>query len=156
MTATRSGLRSAAIRRAAVSLAALSLAAGLALACGRGDSARNDSPPALPTINGRVDPAPYRNEIEATEALLYATQPLGDDGWKNLSKNLLELHNAIVFHDSSEQARATSRKLFFLSAEVDAEPQARHRPDELLALRGVWEKIRSEQFAAADWFRASP
>jgi len=105
-------------------------------------------------IGGRIDPSPYRTEIEATEALLYTQAPLTDDGWKDLSRNLLELHNAIVFRDNSELARETSRRLFFLSAQVDAEPLARHSAEELVVMRGAWEKIRTEQFASADWFHA--
>jgi hypothetical protein len=143
----------AASRRAKAGLVLCALALG-ALACG-GDEKKAAAVSAPPPINGHIDPAPYKTEIQATEALLYATSPLGDDGWKDLSKALLELHNAIVFHDNSELARETSRRLFFLSARVDAEPNARHNGPELVLVRNDWEKIRSEQFASADWFRAA-
>ena len=132
------------------------VALGLALACerGGGSSSKPAGVAAPAPIGGRIDPSPYRTEIEATEALLYTQAPLTDDGWKDLSRNLLELHNAIVFRDNSELARETSRRLFFLSAQVDAEPLARHSAEELVVMRGAWEKIRTEQFASADWFHA--
>jgi hypothetical protein len=128
----------------------------LGLACGRGNEAAKTAPVDAPApVNGRIDPAPYRAEIEATEALLYASAPPTADDWKSLSRTLLELHNAIVFHDTSELARETSRKLFFLSARVDAEPAEHRSSDELVVMRGVWEKIRADQFASADWFHAA-
>jgi len=131
------------------------VALGLALACGRGGSAPKPAPPVPPTIGGHIDPAPYRSEIEATEALLYAKEPLTDDGWRDLSRTLLELHNAIVFHDNSVLARETSARLFFLSARVDAEPATRHNADELVVMRTIWEKIRADQFASAPWFHTA-
>ena len=81
-------------------------------------------------IDGRIDPAPYRAQIEATEAMLYGGAQ-GDERWKNLSKALLELHNAIVFRDSSPLARETSRRLFFFSAQVDAATPGPHVDEQL-------------------------
>lgn len=124
----------------------------LVLACGRSESTQKAEPaPAPATIDGRIDPAPYRAQIEATEAILYAP-PQGDERWKDLSKALLDLHNAIVFRDSSTLARETSRRLFFFSAQVEAAPNGRHGDEQLKMMRGVWEKIREDQFASADWF----
>ena len=127
----------------------------LVLACGRSESTHKPEAAPVPApIDGRIDPAPYRAQIEAAEALLYAP-PQGDDTWKNLSKALLELHNAIVFHDSSALARETSRRLFFFSAQVDAAPSSKHADEQLRVMRGVWEKIRADQFARADWFHTA-
>ena len=125
----------------------------LILACGRSESTPPVEQPApVPaTVDGRIDPAPYRAQIEATEALLYAP-PEANERWKDLSKALLDLHNAIVFHDSSELARETSRRLFFFSAQVEAAPAGKHGDEQLKVMRGVWEKIRADQFASADWF----
>ena len=140
---------------------AAAIALCLSLACGRSGSkptppaAGESGTPVAAAVNGHIDPNPYRAQIEATEELLYSDAPLTDERWRSLSRNLLELHNAIVFRDTSEPARETSRKLFFLSARVDAEPAERRDQDELVVMRGVWEKIRSDQFASADWFRAS-
>jgi len=138
---------------AARALAGLLLACQ-ALACQKRESAPSPpGPEARAPIDGRIDPAPYRAQIEATEALLY-TRAQGDEQWKNLSKALLELHNAIVFHDNSALARETSQRLFFFSAQVEAAPSGKHADDQLQVMRGVWEKIRAEQIAAADWFHA--
>jgi len=125
----------------------------LVLACGRSESTQKTEPaPAPAPIDGRIDPAPYREQIEATEAILYAPTQ-GDERWKDLSKALLDLHNAIVFRDSSTLARETSRRLFFFSAQVEAAPNGgKHVDEQLRAMRGVWEKIREDQFAQADWF----
>jgi hypothetical protein len=143
-------------RAAAISLAG-SLALGGAIACERTSSAPSGPAPVSSpsSVDGHIDPAPYRAEIEATEALLYSSDPLGDEGWKNLSRALLELHNAIVFRDTSAPARETSRRLFFLSAQVDAEPAPKHNGDELMVMRGVWERIRADQFTEVDWFKAT-
>jgi hypothetical protein len=136
----------------AIALAALCLAA----ACSRSESTQEAPAPAAapPPIDGRIDPAPYRAQIEATEAVLYAP-PEGNAQWKNLSKALLELHNAIVFRDSSTLARETSQRLFFFSAQVDAAPAGKHADEQLQVMRGVWEKIRADQFARADWFHTN-
>jgi hypothetical protein len=137
----------------AISAAALCLA----VACGRSDSGQEAKPAmaAAPApIDGRMDPDPYRAEIEATEALLYGGEQ-SDDRWKHLSKALLELHNAIVFRDTSPLARETSRQLFFFSAQVDAAKTDSHLDEQLLAIRGAWERIRAEQFAPAAWLHVS-
>lgn len=137
----------------AIALAALCLAA----ACSRSESTQEAQPARAappPPIDGRIDPAPYRAQIEATEAVLYAV-PQGDPPWKSLSKALLDLHNAIVFHDSSSLARETSQRLFFFSAQVDAAPAGKHADEQLQVMRGVWEKIRADQFARADWFHTN-
>jgi hypothetical protein len=106
-------------------------------------------------VDGHIDPAPYRSEIEATEAVLYSSDELGPDQRKTLSRALLELHNAIVFRDTSAPARETSRRLFFFSAQVDADSPPKRDTDELAVMRGVWEKIRAEQFTEVDWFRTA-
>lgn len=138
-------------------LALLVVPACLLFGCGRNEPARDSEPPPVSAapVDGHVDPTPYREQIEATESLLYSAEPLGDDGWKELSRALLELHNSIVFRDTSAAARETSRRLFFFSAQVDAEPAPKHNADELAVMRGVWERIRAEQFTPADWFRTA-
>lgn len=134
------------------------LCLALALACGRDE--REAAPVAAPTAlapvdgEGHLDPAPYRAKIEALEALLYASEPLDDEGWRSLSKALLELHNEIVFRDSSAGARDTSGRLFFLSARADAATTGRHGDRELEDLRELWERLSAEKFAPADWIHA--
>jgi hypothetical protein len=143
--------------RAAIALV-MSLAVCPALGCKPKEAAPSEPPPvAAPVaVDGHIDPAPYRAQIEATEALLYQEDAaLGAAEWKDLSRALLELHNAIVFHDTSPAARETSRRLFFFSAQVDAESRPKHSADELAVMRGVWEKIREEQFTVVDWFRTA-
>jgi hypothetical protein len=139
--------------RAGVALLCLTFA----LACGRG--AREPEPPAAPEAiapvdaEGHMDPAPYRARIEAMEALLY-TETLDDDGWRALSKAFLDLHNEIVFRDSSPSARDTSGRLFLLSARADAASTLHHGERELEKLRDLWEELSAERFVPADWIRA--
>jgi hypothetical protein len=136
--------------------ALLALPACALLGCGQSDARHEpELPPVAAAVDGHLDPAPYREQIEATETLLYSPEPLDDDGWKQLSRALLELHNSIVFRDTSAPARETSRRLFFFSAQVDAESAPKHNADGLAVMRGVWEKIRSDQFTPADWFRTA-
>lgn len=142
----------------------LHLALALAVACVASFGCRRAEPttpppvasPAAvaPPVNGHIDPTPYRAEIEATEALLYADAAPGQGDWKSLSRALLELHNAIVFRDTSPEARETSRKLFFLSADVDSR-KAKESGEELAEVRASWEDIRSKQFIQADWFHTA-
>ena len=137
---------------------ALSLATGLALGCSRGDSRSSQPPPVsegAPAVDGHIDPAPYRSEIEATEAVLYSSDELGPDQRKTLSRALLELHNAIVFRDTSPEARETSRKLFFFSADVDSRKAPKEPGAQLAEVRATWEEIRSKQFIQADWFHTA-
>ncbi|MFI5315794.1 MAG: hypothetical protein ACHQ6T_08835 [Myxococcota bacterium] len=132
-----------------------------ALGCGRGERAPAPQPDAAVATNAAVptdphiDPAPYRAQIELAETLLYSSDALGDDGWKALSRSLLDLHNAIVFRDTSPPAREASQRLFLFSAQVDAATSGKHRDEELAVMRGVWEKIRADQFASADWFHTA-
>jgi hypothetical protein len=141
---------------AAIALAAVCL---LGLGCRRAEP--NTPPPVAspapvaPPVDGHIDPTPYRAEIQAAEALLYADGVPGEEDWKHLSGALLELHNAIVFRDTSPEARETSRKLFFLSADVDSQKAPKETGEQLAAVRANWEQIRSKQFIQADWFHTA-
>jgi hypothetical protein len=136
----------------------------LAVACVAGFGCRRAEPttpppvgvaPVAAPVDGHIDPTPYRAEIEAAEALLYAEGAPGDQDWKSLSKALLELHNAIVFRDTSPEARETSRKLFFFSADVDSQQAPKGQVDPLAAVRADWEEIRSKHFIQAAWFHGA-
>jgi hypothetical protein len=141
---------------------ALPLIAVLALvfACGREQSESRPVPipvePAPVDPDGRLDPAPYRAEIEATEVLLYAPEGLSKDGWKALSTALLELHNEIVFRDESISGREASARLFFLSARAEATVPKAPSDVDLAELRELWRQLSAEKFVTADWIRAKP
>jgi hypothetical protein len=109
---------------------------------------------AAPDSLGRLDPAPYRARIEATEALLYAGETLSDEDWKALSTAFLELHNAIVFGDVSTSARETSARLFFLSARADAMTSSSRDEVELAQIRELWKQLSEDKFTPASWIRA--
>lgn len=130
----------------------------LVLACGReqAEAVAPSAPVAAPAPDslGRLDPAPYRARIEATEALLYSADALSDVEWKALSKEFLELHNAIVFGDGSMSARETSAQLFFLSARADAIKSSSRDEIERTELRQQWEKLSEARFTPATWIRA--
>lgn len=130
----------------------------LLLACGRDEGRPAPDPRQVSSAPvdslGRLDPTPYRAKIEAAEALLYDSEALSDDGWKQLSQALLELHNEIVFHDESASARETSAQLFFLSARADATTTRKRDGGELAELRELWRRLSDEKFAPAVWIRA--
>ncbi len=132
--------------------------AALALACGPEDRSRAPEPvpvdQAPVDAEGRLDPAPYRPQIEAAEAILYGSDSLDVDGWRALSKALLELHNQIVFRDSSPSARETSGRMFFFSARADAATVLHKSDAELAELRDLWEQLCTEKFAEVGWIRA--
>jgi len=129
----------------------------LGLACGRERQVpASASPPAARAAmdaEGRLDPTPYRAQIETAQALLYGDEELSEDGWKALSKALLDLHNQIVFADSSQSARETSGRLFFFSARADAATNALHGEAARESLRDQWQQLCAEKFARADWIR---
>lgn len=130
----------------------------LLLACGRDEGTPAPGPRQVSSAPvdslGRLDPTPYRAKIEAAEALLYDSEALSDEGWKELSQALLELHNEIVFHDESASAREASAQLFFLSARADATTSRGRGEDELAQLRELWRRLSFEKFAPAAWIRA--
>jgi hypothetical protein len=130
----------------------------LLLACGRDErrAASAEAPVARAAADslGRLDPAPYRVRIEATEALLYSGDTLSEEEWKALSTAFLELHNEIVFGDGSASARETSARLFFLSARADAVKGSTRGEVELAQLRDLWEKLSEDKFAPASWIHA--
>jgi hypothetical protein len=142
----------------AMRVARLLLGLAVVLACGPAE--RGDVAPAAPKVAaapdslGRLDPAPYRARIEATEALLYSADSLSDEDWKALSTEFLELHNAIVFGDGSTSARETSAQLFFLSARADAIKSSDRDEFELTQLRQQWERLSADKFTPATWIRA--
>ncbi len=152
---TRSTRTSRAMR-SRVLLACLALA--FAFACGREErtAAPAAAPVAPPQVDslGRLDPAPYRARIEATEALLYSGETLSEADWKALSTEFLALHNEIVFGDGSASARETSARLFFLSARADAMKSSSRDQVELVQVRDLWEKLSADKFTPATWIRA--
>jgi len=131
---------------------------GLVLACGRERQAASTAAApiarAAEDAEGRLDPTPYRVQIETAQALLYDDEELSEDGWKALSKALLDLHNQIVFEEISPSARETSRRLFFFSASADAAASARHGQAARESLRDLWRQLCAEKFAPADWIHA--
>jgi hypothetical protein len=139
-----------------VNLLPILIGAALALAC----SAEEPEPPppvpqvAAPSPDGRIDPTPYREELEAVEDLLNGAPELTDETRKQLAEALLALHNEIVFNDSSLGARETSGRFFVLSARVDATPEALRGEREMQRLRQLWSELCAEQFSPADWLDA--
>jgi len=125
----------------------------LALACGAEERAQpaRTPPVAAPSPDGRVDPTPYRAKLEAAEALLWSAPELTPESRKALSEALLDLHNEIVFNDSSLGARETSGRLFVLSARIDATPEPMRGEREMQRLRQLWSELCAEQFSPADW-----
>jgi hypothetical protein len=142
-------------------VAVLLVCVSLVLGCGpaeRGEVAAAapiaTQAPAPPDSLGRLDPTPYRARIEATEYLLYSGDSLSEDDWRSLSTAFLELHNAIVFGDSSASARETSAQLFFLSARADATKSSSRDDVELTQIRDLWEKLSDAKFVPTTWIRA--
>jgi hypothetical protein len=132
---------------------ALLASAVLALACGAEDRPRPavTPPVASRSTDGRLDPTPYRAKLEAARALLWAEPELTDESRKALSEALLEIHNEIVFSDSSIGARETSGRFFVLSARIDATPPSMRGEHEVERLRQLWGELCAEQFSPADW-----
>jgi hypothetical protein len=132
---------------------ALLACAVLALACGAEERPKPAATPqvAAPSADGRIDPTPYRAKLEAVQDMLWAEPELTGESRKALSEALLELHNEIVFNDSSIGARETSGRFFVLSARIEATPRAMQGEREMIRLRELWHELCAEQFSPADW-----
>ncbi len=106
--------------------------------------------PAL--VDGKLDPTPYRAEIEKLEGALYLTRREKADDYETVGALVLELVNAIGATDSSRIGRVASGKLLFFSAQAQT---GNEDPliDDLTIIQQQWEELRGEYFAPASWYR---
>ena len=112
-------------------------------AAGSGDDAASRA--------GRINPTPFRAEIEALERVLYKTSP-PDYGDAEAAASLLRrLHERVSGEAANPVIRGRVDEILFLASLADGGDTGYALPD-LGPTRERWEQIRAAVFAPADWF----
>ncbi|MCP4005457.1 MAG: hypothetical protein GY725_14790 [bacterium] len=103
-------------------------------------------------VSGKLNAEAFRQQIEALEKALYLDRPETADDYRAVGRAVLELVNAIGRIEGTHFGRSASGKLLFFSARAETgseDPLIR----DLTPIRKEWEKLRSQYFSRADWFR---
>jgi hypothetical protein len=104
---------------------------------------------------GGVDPAPFRGEIEAVEAVLYMPSPPEHGDPERVARLAVELGARM----QAELGRLVGRRAFVallgFASEVEAQGEAGYVAPDLTLPRRAWESLRDEMFRDAPWFRRS-
>ncbi len=100
-----------------------------------------------------LDPAPYRAEIEAIEAVLYRdTQAEWADG-ERVAAAARELADHMTAELDRITAHAVLLRLSAFAMEAEANADAGYALPDLARSRRAWQRLRSELFAPAPWLR---
>jgi len=126
---------------------ALALLALLLLACGDSDTG-----PATGERAARLDPLPYRPEIEAVEAALYATPPAPAGDAQQVSAALAALLASIEQREGIPGALHPARTLWAFSESVAVAPDPAAAPRDHALVQGEWEAARDRAFEPTEWF----
>jgi hypothetical protein len=132
-------------------LALIALAA--ALACGDDPvPARPDAKRGNAAATARLDPAPFRAEIEAVEALLYTrTAPQPDEG----ERLRFAVESLFARIGEREAQLATGEPVRALREFGARQLTPAASPVDRSALQSEWEAVRDRAFARASWFETS-
>lgn len=124
------------------------LLAGWLAACGSGRM------PGADAYDGpALDPAPYRPQIVAIEAVLYQDGPMAETGRSRLADGMVAL-GLQVTETPGQPGKAFGYELAKLA--LMARRTRIDFPVERTPLRHQWERIRGSLFADAAWYRRSP
>jgi hypothetical protein len=106
-----------------------------------------------PDAPAKLDPAPWRREIEAIEALLYEDAPAAFGDPERAARQALELAERMQAELPRRQAQAAFLRLVSFAREVDARGDVGFAAPDRMAPRLAWEEVRRELFVRAAWFR---
>jgi len=126
---------------------ALALLALLLLACGDSETGRATGERAA-----RLDPLPYRGEIEAVEAALYAAPPEPAGDAQQVSAALAALLASIEQREGIPGALHPARTLWAFSESVAVAPDPAAAPRDHALVQGEWEAARDRAFEPTEWF----
>lgn len=127
-------------------LGALAVAAGLRLWSGAVGVAG-------PHLSVRLDPAPYRAEIERIEAILYQERPASEGQPEQVARLASDLAERIRAGESRLAGQAGFVRLLAFAADVDAQEDAGYAAPDHGRPRSEWVALRAELFEPAPWLR---
>lgn len=107
------------------------------------------------TLSGKLDPAPFRREIEALEKILYEPAPSGFGTADRLSSAAMDLAAGMRSAGPGPGVSRAMTRVTAYASRVGAEADAGYTTLDLPGARQRWEALRGEVFLAADWFRTS-
>jgi hypothetical protein len=120
--------------------------AGLAAGCGtrQDDGATAEA--------GRIDPEPYRNDLETAEAVLYKDAPVGYGDGDQVSAALYRAASRAMAASGDPVQQEKARVLVAFAGEAGAVEDAGYALPDLGGLRTRWCEVRAEVFRDAEWF----
>jgi hypothetical protein len=144
-------------RRIPVRLALVLVLPGL-LACGGDEPAPQSADPATTGANaatGRVDPQPFREQIQAVEAALYRREAASWGEYDRVGGQLMDLGAAVLRSSTEPRVRVCGQQLLAFGGELGGRGDVGYGRPHLPDLRRRWEGLRNEIFVPAAWFRGT-
>jgi hypothetical protein len=102
---------------------------------------------------GRIDPEPYRGDLEAAEAVLYKDAPASYSDGDQVSAALYRAASRAMAASGDPVQQEKARVLVAFAGEAGAVEDAGYALPDLGSLRARWCEVRAEVFRDADWFR---
>jgi hypothetical protein len=100
----------------------------------------------------RIDPEPYRQDLEAAEAVLYKDAPAGYNDADQVSAALYRAAGRAMASSGDPAQQEKARVLVAFAGEAGAVEDAGYALPDLGSLRARWCQVRAEVFRDADWF----
>lgn len=144
--------------RAATLLAFLALLAAFTWATQREVLARFAGTPApsaavAGATAGPVDPTPYRDTIEAIEAVLYRETPAAWSDPETVSSLAMQLGDRLYGDVGPLRGHRALAELVDFAGATGAQAESGFAAPELDGPRASWEALRAKWFQSAPWFR---
>lgn len=117
--------------------------------------ARFAPPPPAPAVvaaPGAIDPTPYRDAIEAIEAVLYRDRPASWDDPEVASALAMQLGDRLYADLGPPRGNEALTRLVDFASTLGAQADTGFAAPELDAPRAAWEALRAETFQHAPWF----
>ncbi len=122
----------------------------------------SERPPAGPTAGGlqpgaggRLDPRPFRSQVEALEAVLYRPGPADAATGAHVSYAARQLADVVRTATEGTSSQLHWREIASFAQEVGREDDVGFASFDLPAARTRWEEIRGRVFLPADWLTGS-
>ncbi|MEE8585587.1 MAG: hypothetical protein V3T83_12120 [Acidobacteriota bacterium] len=111
--------------------------------------------PAAQTQSGKLDPEPFRQEIEDLEKTLYDPAPSGFATADRVSSAALQLGTGLRDQSAGLKTSGAMTRILAFASRTGAEGDAGYSTLDLPRTRQRWERLRNDIFLSADWFRQS-
>ena len=100
----------------------------------------------------KLQPEPYRKEIESIENILYRKRAADFGDIDTIGRLAAHLGENIMTNGSLAQ-KSLASKIIFWAAGVGAGMGVGYQNPDLVPVRAEWERIRAESFESAGWFQ---